>query len=32
VPITLVAGVPNVMVVNAEKAAARNIHNGGRTS
>jgi tripartite-type tricarboxylate transporter receptor subunit TctC len=25
VPITLVAGVPNVMVVNAEKAAARNI-------
>ena len=26
-PITLVAGVPNVMVVNAEKAAARNIHN-----
>jgi tripartite-type tricarboxylate transporter receptor subunit TctC len=27
VPITLVAGVPNVMVVNTEKAAARNIHN-----
>src|SRR3982750_345264 len=26
-PITLVAGVPNVMVVNAEKAAARGIHN-----
>lgn len=26
VPITLVAGVPNVMVVNAEKAAARNIN------
>ena len=26
VPVTLVAGVPNVMVVNAEKAAARNIH------
>jgi tripartite-type tricarboxylate transporter receptor subunit TctC len=25
-PITLVAGVPNVMVVNAEKAAARGIH------
>lgn len=25
-PITLVAGVPNVMVVNAEKAAARNIN------
>jgi tripartite-type tricarboxylate transporter receptor subunit TctC len=27
VPITLVAGVPNVMVLNAEKAAARNINN-----
>jgi tripartite-type tricarboxylate transporter receptor subunit TctC len=27
IPITLVAGVPNVMVVNTEKAAARNIHN-----
>jgi tripartite-type tricarboxylate transporter receptor subunit TctC len=27
VPITLVAGVPNVMVVNTEKAAARNINN-----
>jgi tripartite-type tricarboxylate transporter receptor subunit TctC len=27
VPITLVAGVPNVMVVNAEKAQARGIHN-----
>jgi tripartite-type tricarboxylate transporter receptor subunit TctC len=27
VPITLVAGVPNVMVVNTEKAAARNIRN-----
>jgi tripartite-type tricarboxylate transporter receptor subunit TctC len=26
-PITLVAGVPNVMVVNTEKAAARGIHN-----
>jgi tripartite-type tricarboxylate transporter receptor subunit TctC len=26
VPVTLVAGVPNVMVVNAEKAAARGIH------
>jgi tripartite-type tricarboxylate transporter receptor subunit TctC len=26
-PITLVAGVPNVMVVNTEKAAARNIRN-----
>lgn len=26
-PVTLVAGVPNVMVVNAEKAAARNIQN-----
>jgi tripartite-type tricarboxylate transporter receptor subunit TctC len=26
-PITLVAGVPNVMVVNSEKAAARNIRN-----
>jgi tripartite-type tricarboxylate transporter receptor subunit TctC len=26
VPITLVAGVPNVMVLNAEKAAARNIN------
>jgi tripartite-type tricarboxylate transporter receptor subunit TctC len=26
-PITLVAGVPNVMVVNTEKAAARRIHN-----
>nr|WP_205964348.1 tripartite tricarboxylate transporter substrate binding protein [Ramlibacter agri] len=26
-PITLVAGVPNVMVVNAEKAQARGIHN-----
>jgi len=25
-PVTLVAGVPNVMVVNAEKAAARKIH------
>ena len=27
VPVTLVAGVPNVMVVNAEKAAQRNIQN-----
>jgi tripartite-type tricarboxylate transporter receptor subunit TctC len=27
VPITLVAGVPNVMVVNTEKAAARNVRN-----
>ena len=26
-PVTLVAGVPNVMVVNTEKAAARNINN-----
>lgn len=26
-PVTLVAGVPNVMVVNTEKAAARGIHN-----
>jgi tripartite-type tricarboxylate transporter receptor subunit TctC len=28
-PITLVAGVPNVMVVNTEKAAARNIQTAG---
>jgi len=27
VPVTLVAGVPNVMVVNADKAAANKIHN-----